>query len=93
MLHIAGAVQLNGGVLTLASNATPTAIDLTDPEYRGQGPDVRLRADQGGERDHRPGPGGTIGSAAGSMLVLRAPAGGSILLEQPGNTCSARFRR
>jgi hypothetical protein len=36
VLHVTGAVQLNGGVLTLASHATPTPVDLTDPEYAGK---------------------------------------------------------
>jgi len=86
VLHVTGAVQVNGGVLTLASHATPTPVDLTDPEYAGK----TLSFGFVPIREASPGivqdAGGTISTAAGSMLVLRAPAGGSILLEQPGNT-------
>ena len=86
VLHVTGAVQLNGGVLTLTSNATPTSIDLTDPEYAGKTVAFGFVPIKEGSPTIVQDAGGTIGTAAGSMLVLRAPAGGSISLEQPGNT-------
>ena len=85
MLHVTGAVQLNGGVLTLTSNATPTPIDLTDPEYAGKTLSFGFVPIKEASPTIVQDAGGTIGTAAGSLLVLRAPAGGSILLEQPGN--------
>ena len=85
VLHIAGAVQLNGGVLSLTSNATPTPIDLTDPEYVGATLSFGFVPIREASPTIVQDAGGSIGTAAGSMLALRAPAGGSILLEQPGN--------
>ena len=85
VLHVTGAVQLNGGVLTLTSNATPTPIDLTDPEYAGKTLSFGFVPIKEASPTIVQDAGGTIGTAAGSLLVLRAPAGGSILLEQPGN--------
>jgi hypothetical protein len=85
VLHIAASVQLNGGVLTLTSNATPTPIDLTDPEYAGATLSFGFVPIKEASATIVQDTGGSIGTAAGSMLVLRAPAGGSILLEQPGN--------
>ena len=85
VLHIAGAVQLNGGVLTLTSNATPTPIDLTDPEYAGKTLSFGFSPIKEASATIVQEAGGSIGTAAGSLLVLRAPAGGSISLEQPGN--------
>ncbi len=86
VLHVTGAVQLNGGVLTLTSNATPTPVDLTDPEYAGKTLSFGFVPIKEASPTIVQDVGGTIGTAAGSLLVLRAPAGGSILLEQPGNT-------
>src|SRR4029077_7512879 len=80
------AVQLNGGVLTLTSHATPTSIDLTDPEYAGKIVSFGFVPIKEASPTIVQDAGGTIGTAAGSMLVLRAPTGGSISLEQPGNT-------
>ena len=79
-------MQLNGGVLTLTSNATPTAVDLTDPEYAGKTLSFGFVPIKEASPTIVQDVGGTIGTATGSLLVLRAPAGGSILLEQPGNT-------
>ena len=86
VLHIAGAVHLDGGVLTLTSNATPTSVKLTDPEYAGKTVAFGFVPIEEASATIVQDAGGTIGTAAGSMLVLRAPAGGSISLEQPGNT-------
>jgi hypothetical protein len=85
VLHITGALQLNGGVLTLTSNATPTPIDVSDPEYAGKILSFGFVPIKEASATIVQDAGGSIGSAAGNLLVLRAPAGGSILLEQPGN--------
>ena len=94
MLRLAGAVQLNGGILVLAANATPTAIDLTDPEHQGQGPRLRLHPIAEASATIVQEDGGTLASAVGSLLVVRSPAGGSIQLDRPGNTLLGQaFRR
>ena len=85
VLHVTGALQLNGGVLTLRSNATPTSIDLSDPEFAGKTLSFGFVPIKEASATIVQDAGGTLGSAAGSLLVLRSPAGGSVILDGPGN--------
>ncbi len=86
VLHLTGALQLNGGTLILTSNATPTPIDLTDPEYAGKTLSFGFVPIKEASATIVQDPGATLSSTAGTLLVLRSPAGGSLLLDQPGNT-------
>ncbi|MGZ5761549.1 MAG: hypothetical protein ACXWIY_18350, partial [Caldimonas sp.] len=86
VLHLTGALQLNGGTLVLKSNATPTPVDLTDPEFAGKTFSFGFVPVKEASATIVQDAGATLGSAAGSVLVLRSPAGGSILLDKAGNT-------
>ncbi|MBX3604130.1 MAG: filamentous hemagglutinin N-terminal domain-containing protein [Piscinibacter sp.] len=87
VLHLTGALQLDGGTLSLVSNATPSAQGFTDPDLQTGDPltfgFTPLREASGTivQED-----GATLSSAAGSLLVLRSPNSGSILLDKAGNT-------
>jgi hypothetical protein len=84
IVHL-GNLQLDGGTLLLVARGTPgaVALDQTDPEFTGKSVNglPTTQASATIVQD----PGGTLASAVGSLLALRAPSGGSILLEQPGN--------
>ena len=86
VLHLTGALQLNGGTLILTSNVMPTAINLTDPEFAGKTPSFGFVPIKEASATIVQDAGATLASTAGSLLVLRSPAGGSLLLDQPGNT-------
>jgi len=87
VLHLSGRLVLNGGTLNLVSNATPTAVDFADPELRQiQNPAYGVTPVKEASAAIVQDSGATISSAAGSALILRTPQGGSILLDQPGNT-------
>jgi len=73
-------------VLSLTSSATPSPGNLSDPDYAGKTLFFNAVAIQEASATIIQDPTGALGTAPGSLLVLRAPAGGSILLEQPGNT-------
>jgi hypothetical protein len=79
VLHLTGTLQLNGGTLVLTSDMTPTPGALTDPnlptgpQFGGATP---FEASATIVQDS-----GTLSSAVGSLLVLRSPKGGSILLD------------
>lgn len=90
VLRLSGALQLDGGTLQLISNAAPTAGAFTDAELLRQarlnGP---LRYDQNLLHEasatiEQVGD-GAIGTAAGSLLVLRSSQGGTIQLLGTGN--------
>ncbi|HEX7384470.1 MAG TPA: hypothetical protein VF291_09160 [Burkholderiaceae bacterium] len=85
VLQLGGALQLDAGTLTLTSTATPTAGAITDPEYAGKSLLFRVALLQENSATIEQLSGSTIRTAAGSLLALRAPNNGSILLEQPGN--------
>jgi hypothetical protein len=86
VLHLTGALVLNGGTLILTSNATPTAVELTDPEFAGKTLSFGFVPVKEASATIVQDAGATLASTAGSLLVLRSPAGGSVLLDQPGNT-------
>jgi len=86
ILHLTGALQLEGGTLILTSNATPTPIGLSDPEFAGKTFTFGFVPVKEASATIVQDTGATLGSAAGSLLVLRSPAGGSLLLDQPRNT-------
>ena len=86
VLHLTGALQLNGGTLILTSTATPTSIALTDPEFAGKTLSFGFVPVKEASGTIVQDAGATLSSTAGSLLVLRSPAGGSLLLDQPGNT-------
>ncbi len=84
-IELSGALQLQGGTLGLVSHAVPSAIGFTDPAL--QNPLLNLRGVALSEASAAIfQSGGSLASAAGSLLSLRATGGGSILLEQAGNT-------
>jgi hypothetical protein len=86
-LELAGALQLNGGTLALVSNATPTALaDFSDPELQKRSLTLRFVPVKEASAAIFQSSGSTLSSAAGTTLTLRSKNGGSILLEQPGNT-------
>ncbi len=83
-IELAGALQLQGGTLSLRSNALPSAVGFTDPAL--QNPLLNLRGVALAEASAAIfQSGGALTSSAGSLLSLRAAGGGSILLEQAGN--------
>ena len=86
ILHLTGALQLNGGALILTSNVTPTPINLTDPEFAGKTLSFGFVPVKEASATIVQDAGATLASTVGSLLVLRSPAGGSLLLDQPGNT-------
>ena len=81
VLHLNGALQLNGGTLVLTSDAPLSAAaafnDPTLPANPKFGGVTLNEASAAIVQD-----GGTINSATGSLLVLRSPSGGSILLDR-----------
>ncbi|HEX7439354.1 MAG TPA: hypothetical protein VF319_04590, partial [Caldimonas sp.] len=86
LLQLAGALNLNGGTLVLVSTAVPTAIDFTDPELHGRMLTFGLAPLKEASATIFQSSGSTLGSAASSLLVLRSPQGGTLQLDQPGNT-------
>ncbi|MGH8796151.1 MAG: hypothetical protein ACREXI_03775, partial [Caldimonas sp.] len=86
VLQLAGALHLTGGTLVLLSNAVPTASALTDPEFQGRTLTFGFAPLQEASATIVQGSGSTVASSVGSLLVLRTPQGGSIRLDQPGNT-------
>jgi len=85
VLHLTGALQLNGGTLVLTSNATPAAVDIADPEYAGKTITFGFVPVKEASGTIVEDVGATLGSAVGSLIALRSPKGGSLLLDQPGN--------
>ncbi|MGE5116421.1 MAG: beta strand repeat-containing protein, partial [Betaproteobacteria bacterium] len=85
VLQLAGALQLDGGTLMLSSTATPTAGSITDPEYAGEGLLFRNALLRENSAAIEQLAGSTIRTAAGSLLALRSPGNGSILIDQAGN--------
>ncbi|MEO8924769.1 MAG: hypothetical protein ABI330_18425, partial [Caldimonas sp.] len=86
VLHLSGAVQLNGGTLVFTANATPTAIDITDAELQGKPFTFGFVPIKEASATIAEDSGATLGSAAGSLMVFRSPNGGTLQLDQPGNT-------
>ena len=86
VLKLDGALRLAGGTLMLVSNATPTPGDFADPELQGRTLAFGLVPIKEASATITQGAGSTLSSAAGSLLVLRSPKGGSMQLDQPGNT-------
>ncbi len=86
VLHISGALRLDGGTLLLIANGTPTVGDFTDPDLVGR--TLAYGFTPLGENSATivQGAGGSVATAAGTLLVVRATAGGSIALDGTGNT-------
>lgn len=84
-LELAGALVLNAGTLSLVTNATPSSIDFTDPELQGRSLNFQLATLSEASATLFQSGGSTVSSAAGSLLVLRSPNGGSLSLENAGN--------
>ncbi|HWK83658.1 MAG TPA: hypothetical protein VNS61_07960, partial [Caldimonas sp.] len=86
ILHLTGALQLNGGTLVLTAKATPTPIDLTDPEAQGKTFTFGFVPVKEASATIVEEAGATLASAPGSLIAFRSPAGGTLQLDQPGNT-------
>jgi filamentous hemagglutinin family protein len=86
VLQIAGTLRLDGGTLTLVSNATPTGVPFTDPELQGRVLTVGFVPLDEASATILQNAGATLSSAPGTLLVLRSPHGGTMQLDQPGNT-------
>ncbi len=85
LLEVSGALALRGGTLSLISNATPTSIGFTDPDLQGRTLNFGLAPVTEASATLFQSAGSTISSAAGSLLVLRSPNGGSLQFENTGN--------
>jgi hypothetical protein len=86
VLSFAGALQLGGGTLVLTSNATPTAIGLTDPDLQGKPYTFGFVPIKEASATIVEEAGATLSSAAGSLIAFRSPNSGTLQLDQPGNT-------
>ena len=90
LLH--GAVALNGGNLTLTAGGGPGsgigAITDSDFNTRTYNLDGSVIGQANAAIEQM---GGTVTTAAGSTLTLKAPGHGSILLEKPGNQIEGRL--
>jgi hypothetical protein len=85
-LELAGALRLEGGTLSLVARGQPSArADFADPELAGQGGRLANGAKEASATLFQ-GAQGTVETAAGSLLVLRSPGGGSILLNNEPDT-------
>ncbi|MFN0185359.1 MAG: beta strand repeat-containing protein [Aquabacterium sp.] len=87
LLDLSGALTLNGGSLVLTSTATPTALAaFTDAELKSKGNLAfgTLPVKEASATVFQSGT-GVITTAAGSVLALRSPAGGTISLTAAGN--------
>jgi hypothetical protein len=85
VLQFAGALRLDGGTLTLVSNATPTGVPFTDPELQGRVLTVGFIPLDEASATIQQSAGATVVSAPGTLLVLRSPGGGTVQLDQAGN--------
>jgi filamentous hemagglutinin family protein len=85
VLHLTGALTLNGGTLVLTANATPTAVDLTDPALQGKPFNYGFVPIKEASATVVEDTGATLISSAGSLLAIRSPNGGTLQLDQPGN--------
>lgn len=84
-LELTGALVLNGGTLSLVTNATPTSIGFTDPDLQGRTLSFQLAPVSEASATLFQSGSATLSSASGSLLVLRSPNGGSLSLENAGN--------
>ncbi len=90
VIHLTGALQLNGGTLVVTSNAPLVAGApnvFNDPDLTSTGKIYTFTGiplNEAGATIVQDA-GATLGSATGSLLSLRSPNGGSLLLSQPGN--------
>jgi hypothetical protein len=86
VLRLAGALRLDGGTLVLVSNATPTGVPFTDPELQGRNLTFGFVPLEEATGTIAQNAGSTIATAAGSLLALRSPQGGTLQIDQAGNT-------
>ncbi|RZI83371.1 MAG: hypothetical protein EOP38_12825, partial [Rubrivivax sp.] len=82
-IFLEGAVSLTGGTLTLTADHVPAPVAIGDPDfprtYNFDGPTIGRGSAAIAQT------GGTVTTAAGTTLSLKAPGRGSILLDKPDN--------
>ncbi|HZV92708.1 MAG TPA: hypothetical protein VFF72_05790, partial [Caldimonas sp.] len=86
VLHLTGSVQLAAGTLSFTANATPTAIDITDADFQGKPFNFGFVPIKEASATIVEDVGASLSSASGSLIAFRSPNGGTLQLDQPGNT-------